>query len=40
MYVKGKDLGLIKRKAKSLGLSTSKLLVKAALDYEVPKKCQ
>lgn len=37
MYVKGKDLGIIRRKARSLGLSTSKLLVQAALDYEVPK---
>jgi hypothetical protein len=38
MYVKGRDLGLIRRKAKRLGLSVSKLLVQAALDYEVPKQ--
>ncbi len=38
VYVKPIDKIRLMRKAHRLGLSTSKLLVKAALDYEVPKQ--
>ncbi len=34
LYVKSKELGLIRRKAKRLGYSVSRLMVFAALNYE------